>query len=38
MKRLIIAAVALLAFSGTAYAAAPDTVRALAEACGLPCC
>ena len=38
MKKLVTAIVALIALGGTAYAAAPDAVRAIGHACGLPCC
>lgn len=38
MKKLVTATVVLLFAGGTAYAAAPETVHAIAHACGLPCC
>jgi hypothetical protein len=38
MKNFIIAVVLLVGTAGAAYAAAPETVHALAKACGLPCC
>ena len=38
MKKLMAATAALLFAGGAAYAAAPETVHAIAQACGLPCC
>lgn len=38
MKKIFIAAVALVMSGSAAYAAAPDVVRGVAHACGLPCC
>lgn len=38
MKKIIAAAVVLLASGSAAYAAAPEAVHAMAKACGLPCC
>ena len=38
MKSFIMAVVLLVAVSGAAYATAPESVHALAKACGLPCC
>jgi hypothetical protein len=38
MKKLIAAAVVLVMSGSAAYAAAPETLHALAKACGLPCC
>lgn len=38
MKKLYAAAIALIALGGTAYAAAPSALDAVAHACGLPCC
>jgi hypothetical protein len=38
MKKLIAAALLLVAAGGTAYAAAPNAVHAALHACGLPCC
>ena len=39
MKRILpAAALILLASAGAAYAAAPESVKAVLTACGLPCC
>ncbi len=38
MKKIIVATVALLTSASAAYAAAPETVHAIAKACGMPCC
>lgn len=38
MKKVATAIVLIVASASTAYAAAPETVHALAKACGLPCC
>ncbi len=38
MKKLIGAAILLVASASTAYAAAPDAVHAFLKACNLPCC
>ncbi len=38
MKKIIAAVVVLFSSATAAYAAAPDAVHAVAEACGLPCC
>lgn len=38
MKKMILAAVVLLATGSAAAAASPGAVRAIAHACGLPCC
>jgi opacity protein-like surface antigen len=38
MKKLVAAAVLLVASASTAYAAAPEALHNLAKACGLPCC
>ncbi len=38
MKKLVAAAVLLVASASTAYAAAPEAVHAFMKGCGLPCC
>jgi hypothetical protein len=38
MKKYLAAAAVLLASGSAAYAAAPGTLHAIAQACGLPCC
>lgn len=38
MKKLYVAAIALLMTSSAAYAASPEAAHSLARACGLPCC
>jgi hypothetical protein len=38
MKKLVAAAAVLMFSASAAYAAAPESVHALAKACGLPCC
>lgn len=38
MKKLAVLAVALALSGSAAYAASPEAVHGLANACGLPCC
>lgn len=38
MKKIILAATALLFVGSAAYAAAPEAIHAIAKSCGLPCC
>jgi hypothetical protein len=38
MKKIAVAAVALLLSGSAAFAAAPGALHGVAQACGLPCC
>lgn len=38
MKKVFAAVTLFLLAGGTVYAAAPETMHAIAHACGLPCC